>query len=245
MLTPQQSSTSSFYTSRRFIFAIAFLAGGILAYQFIRPPTPDPSARLSAESIRELINLRNVGIAHLENDDFAPAEQAFRKIANLAPDEKMGWWNLAICTLKQIAQVRDKVKNEPPEARDAAVSKAVDTANLALQQLITHEPQSPTAYFLAAQLALELSTTPDFEHDPADLDRFPDEKFRRSFSQCFSHIEAQNCYPASPLDLTLVEKTSVLQTVVVNLEVLWPYPHNLRVRVPTLVRDLQSRLLLR
>lgn len=167
MLTPQQSSTSSFYTSRRFIFAIAFLAGGILAYQFIRPPTPDPSARLSAESIRELINLRNVGIAHLENDDFAPAEQAFRKIADLAPDEKMGWWNLAICTLKQIAQVRDKVKNEPPEARDAAVSKAVDTANLALQQLITHEPQSPTAYFLAAQLALELSTTPDFEHDPA------------------------------------------------------------------------------
>ena len=167
MLTPQQSSTSSFYRSRRFIFAIAFVAGGILAYRFIRPPTPEPSTRLSAESIRELINLRNVGIAHLENDDFEPAEQAFRKIANLVPGEKMGWWNLAICTLKQISQVRDKVKNEPPEARDAAVAKAVDTANIALQQLIAHEPQSPTAYFLAAQLALELSTTPDFEHDPA------------------------------------------------------------------------------
>ena len=167
MLTPQQSSNSSFYRSRRFIFAIAFVAGGILAYRFIRPPTPEPSARLSAESIRELVNLRNVGIAHLENDDFEPAEQAFRKIANLVPDEQMGWWNLAICTLKQISQVRDKVKNEPPEARDAAVAKAVDTANIALQQLIAHEPQSPTAYFLAAQLALELSTTPDFEHDPA------------------------------------------------------------------------------
>ena len=167
MLNPQQSSSNGFFTSGRVIFAIAFIAGGIIAYRFIRPPTPEPSTRLSAESIRELINLRNVGIAHLENDDFEPAEQAFRKIVELAPDEKMGWWNLAICTLKQIAQVRDRVKNEPPVARDAAISKAVDAANIALQQLLAREPQSPTAYFLAAQLALELSTTPDFEHDPA------------------------------------------------------------------------------
>ncbi|MEE3370676.1 MAG: FG-GAP-like repeat-containing protein [Planctomycetota bacterium] len=167
MLNPQQSSTNSFFTSGRVIFVIAFIAGGIIAYLFIRPPTPERSTRLSAESIRELINLRNVGIAHLENDDFEPAEQAFRKIAELVPDEKMGRWNLAICTLKQIAQVRDKVKNEPPAARDAAISKAVDAANIALQQLLAREPQSPMAYFLAAQLALELSATPDFEHDPA------------------------------------------------------------------------------
>ena len=156
MVTPQQSSTTSFFTPRRIIFASAFVAGGILAYVFFQPPTPGPASRLSLDAIRGLIDLRNVGIAHLENDDFEPAERAFREIANLVPDEKMGWWNLAICTLKQIAQVRDKVKNEPPEARDMALSKAVRKANTALQQLVTREPQSPAAYFLAAQLALEL-----------------------------------------------------------------------------------------
>ena len=34
MLTPHQSSTNSFFTSRRLIFAIAFVAGGTLAYLF-------------------------------------------------------------------------------------------------------------------------------------------------------------------------------------------------------------------
>ena len=167
MLTPHRTSRNGFLTSRHIGFVAAVVCGGMLAYLLLRPPNTVSTKRLSPSVIRELLELRNAGIAHLENDEFERAEKAFLKIANLVPDEPMGWWNLAICRLKHIAQVRDKVKNEPSETREATISEAVRRADAALQQLLEREPQSPTAYFLAAQLALQQSITPDFETDPA------------------------------------------------------------------------------
>ena len=45
--------------------------------------------------------LRNVGLAQLENERFADAEAAYRKLVELAPREPLGHANLAIALLRQ------------------------------------------------------------------------------------------------------------------------------------------------
>ncbi|MES1210760.1 MAG: tetratricopeptide repeat protein, partial [Acidobacteriota bacterium] len=84
------------------------------------PPPPD----LQAPMPEKALELRNVGIAQLENEQPAQAEATFRELIKAAPADPLPSANLALSLLRQ-------QKNDAAlEAADQALAKAPGRADL-------------------------------------------------------------------------------------------------------------------
>jgi len=54
-------------------------------------------------NLARIAELKNLGIAYLENNDLAGAESCFDELTSLLPDDRFGWQNLAITRVLKIA----------------------------------------------------------------------------------------------------------------------------------------------
>ena len=80
--------------------------------------------RTSPPPPAEALELRNLGFALLENEKDAEAEQAFRQLVQVYPDDPLGYANLAI------AQLRQQNSSGALASINQALSKAPDRADL-------------------------------------------------------------------------------------------------------------------
>lgn len=104
------------------------------------------SIRLPLARIAEL---KNVGVAHLENNDLEKAESSFKELISLLPDERFGQQNMAITLLLKIAP-ENLNRAEHQAEFDAALAQAQQTVDRLLQLF----PDDPQVHVIASRLAL-------------------------------------------------------------------------------------------
>ena len=112
---------------------------------------PGPEDRVLTEADRlEITNLRNLGVAHLENGDLEDAVAEFSRLAELLPHERLPQQNLAIAAIMQVdpeaAGHIDRTK-EPDR-----YLLAVEQARLSIDSLLTSFPADSVPSVLSARL---------------------------------------------------------------------------------------------
>jgi tetratricopeptide (TPR) repeat protein len=113
--------------------------------------TPGPEGRvLTNEDQVEIVNLRNLGIAHLENGDLEEAIAELTRLAELLPAEQLPRRNLAIAT---IMQVDPESNGHIDRSREPdRYSQALEQANQSVTDLRTRNPDDAVASVLSARL---------------------------------------------------------------------------------------------
>ena len=99
--------------------------------------SPLPSGKLSVDEKLRMLELKNIGIGHLENQKFADADGPLAEVAKKLPTDPLGPRNLAI---SRLLAIKDK-PGDPEPAREA------------VELLRKAEPNSALTDRLAAQLA--------------------------------------------------------------------------------------------
>ncbi len=99
--------------------------------------------------LARIAELKNVGVAHLENNDLDDAEACFEQLIELLPKERFGQQNLAITQLLKIAP-----ENLNRADNAAAFDKGFENANQTVDGLKQQFPDDPTVHVIAARLAL-------------------------------------------------------------------------------------------
>jgi hypothetical protein len=139
------------------VLAAVLLGGGIVAVVLLmRKPGDDPDQpfRISQTDALRYIQLKNVGIAHLENARYAEAAEAFSTLIKELPDEPLGHRNLAIT---RVLQVKDAYLEKPGPEKAEKIAQARKNAETALAQAKDVEPKSPVPHLLAARYYGELA----------------------------------------------------------------------------------------
>ncbi len=108
------------------------------------PAPPDNSLPLA-----RIAELKNVGVAHLENNDLDEAEACFEELIELLPTERFGQQNLAITRLLKIAP-ENLNRADNSTGFDAGLAKARQTVD----ELLLQFPDDPKVHVIAARLAL-------------------------------------------------------------------------------------------
>ncbi len=121
----------------------------------------------------EAVELRNRGLAELENEKPELAEQAFRQLAEVAPRDPLGFGNLAIAELRQqkneaaMASIEHALTLAPGRADLLAIKSEVlqwtgdlDGALALMKQAADAARQDPETLYAAYQLAATLRTEP-------------------------------------------------------------------------------------
>ena len=103
---------------------------------------------ISYDRAQELLKLKNEGVAYLENEKYANADQLLEQLTEQLPTEEIGFRNLTICRLLQLTP--DKLAQEP------AGKKLEALAVNALKQLMQIFPESAVSSILAARIHLAL-----------------------------------------------------------------------------------------
>lgn len=124
----------------------------VIAVVFLRPPRqngdePEPG-QLPLAKIAEL---KNLGVAYLENIDLNPAEQCFVELTTLLPDEQFGWQNLAITQILKIAPENLNRAEKPDQFKQGLID-AQQTVN----ELLKRFPDDAQPYVISAKLALSV-----------------------------------------------------------------------------------------
>lgn len=99
-------------------------------------------------TLAELAELKNVGIANLENNDLIEADKVFVKMAEILPDERIGFQNLAITRLLKIAP--ENMNRAEDEER---YRQELDKTESAVLTLLSRFPNEPDAHILSARFA--------------------------------------------------------------------------------------------
>ncbi len=101
----------------------------------------DDTAELTPVAAAQLAERRNAGLGHLENQELPQAIEALQGIVELAPQEGLGWRNLAVSRvlmLDQPAAGADPLQ-ETAESRVAAASAAIaDLAKVEYENATVH-----------------------------------------------------------------------------------------------------------
>ena len=131
---------------------VAIVVGGL----FMIPPGDDdngsdPQPPETALDLARIAELKNIGIAHLENNDLAEAETSFKELISLLPDEQFGQQNMAITQLLKIAP-ENLNRAENQTEFDAALAQAQQTVDRLLNQF----PDDPQVHVIASRLALRI-----------------------------------------------------------------------------------------
>ncbi len=119
------------------------------------PVTPPAVVKLelTAKDTDDLLRLRTVAIAHLENQDFPQCEKTLQEIRAKLPDDLFVWRNLAIC--QQLAAENIDTNRDPD-----GFHKAMQAAEQTVAELEKREPNSGVPLLLRARLALKSQQKP-------------------------------------------------------------------------------------
>ena len=104
-------------------------------------PAPEALARLS--------EMRTQGIGHLENQELADAVDQFRAVVEAAPQEGLGWRNLAIAQTLQLGQQGPTGATPQGDVKESLL----ETARAAVEDLAKVENETPPAHYLRGKLA--------------------------------------------------------------------------------------------
>jgi len=115
-----------------------------------RGPNPLPPKKRPPSPAR-IAELKNLGIAHLENNDLEDAESSFKELISLLPDERFGQQNMAITQLLKIAP-ENLNRAEHQAEFDAALAQAQQTVDRLLKQF----PVDPQVHVIASRVALRI-----------------------------------------------------------------------------------------
>ena len=127
---------------------VAVVIGGLFLISSDRPDKVPPTSETSLPLAR-IIELKNIGVANLENNELDKAEACFEEVIELLPKERFGLQNLAITQLLKIAP-ENLNRADNPVAFDIVFEKAHQTVDGLRQQF----PDDPKVHVLAARLAL-------------------------------------------------------------------------------------------
>ena len=121
---------------------------------------------------RELITIRTLGLAYLEENDLAAAEAEFRKLTELAPDEALGHANLGLVHLRRggFAEAEEEIRRARDLDRDDAEIRLLlakvfeltdrrDDARRELESGLAADSTNPKILYALAELF------PDLEDD--------------------------------------------------------------------------------
>lgn len=144
--------------SRNRLFLLIALAAAVGGFFGVRhfmngdgqdPPVPDVDLARVAE-------LRNLGLAWVENLEYEKAADAFRELAELVPDERLPWQNLAIALL---------LRAEPEVAKptDPEFPDILAEANEAIAAFADRYPDSAESHILRARHFLRQLPTSSFD----------------------------------------------------------------------------------
>lgn len=130
---------------------VAIVVGGLFLIPSDPPDGPGGDSPTDNEPLplARIAELKNLGIAHLENNDLDEAESCFEELITLLPEERFGLQNLAITQLLKIAPEKLN-KAENPTDFDEGLAKAGDSVSKLLAQF----PDDPTVHVISARLAL-------------------------------------------------------------------------------------------
>jgi tetratricopeptide (TPR) repeat protein len=140
----------------KIVFAaiVLFVVGLGATYWILRPDEVIDEADVS-----KAIEYKNIGIAYLENNEFEEAETQFKKLVKIAPNERLGWQNLAIAQL----MISDKQNPDPAKFRQA-VANAEKTVGTLLEKF----PFAMESYYLSGRLYNQLRDIPTAEQQALD-----------------------------------------------------------------------------
>ena len=150
------SAKGSVFASGRFLTLVVLTTIAIaIGFWLSVQPQPEPAPQVfNAEKVRELIQLKNNGIAFLENKDFADAGRTFDRLVQDVPTSELAVRDLAIARVLPLIDKSDAAINRQtkPEQYDQAVADAKQ----AVQRYLKLRPDSPVALLLSAELASHL-----------------------------------------------------------------------------------------
>lgn len=131
---------------------VAIVVGGL----FMIPPDEnddgnDPKPPKKVLDLARIAELKNVGIAYLENNDLEKAESSFKELISLLPDERFGQQNMAITQLLKIAP-ENLNRAEHQAEFDTALAQAQQTVD----RLLKLFPDDPQVHVIASRLALRI-----------------------------------------------------------------------------------------
>jgi tetratricopeptide (TPR) repeat protein len=127
---------------------VAIVVGGLFMNPF-GDDSNDPEPPEIALDLARIAELKNVGIAHLENNDLEEAESSFKELISLLPDERFGQQNLAITQLLKIDP-----ENLNRTEHQAEFDSGLAQAQLTVDKLLQHFPDDPQVHVIASRLAL-------------------------------------------------------------------------------------------
>lgn len=124
---------------------LLMLLAGIVLYVWMTRGR-NPAAHVATPS--EIAELRNRGIAHLENLDYGEADALLQQLAEVVPSERLGFQNLAVVRL-----LAAQVENRKADATDDDKRRLVERAESAVLTLIERFPGTDDTRVLAARFA--------------------------------------------------------------------------------------------
>ncbi len=134
--------------------ALNFPGGGD---EIVVAPVPEDRVLTEADRL-EITNLRNLGVAHLENGNLDDAAAEFSRLAELLPAERLPQQNLAIAA---IMQVDPESTGHIDRAKEPArYQQAVEQARLTIDNLLTRFPSDSVPSVLSARLYRLADQTP-------------------------------------------------------------------------------------
>ncbi|MDA0284395.1 MAG: FG-GAP-like repeat-containing protein, partial [Planctomycetota bacterium] len=125
---------------------VAIVVGALI----MLPPNDigdDPGPAQTEKKLAHFVELKNVGIAHLENNDLDEAEKCFEELIEFLPENRLPRQNLAIVRLMKIAP-ETLSRSEDPVRFD----RRRERARQAVQHLLERFPDNPQVHVLASRL---------------------------------------------------------------------------------------------
>jgi len=145
----ESNSQSSFPKAGLIVLAVVLIViGGLFLMPSDESGDP-PEPPVNSLPLARIAELKNVGVAHLENNDLDEAEACFEELIKRLPKERFGQQNLAITQLLKIAP-ENLNRADNAAAFDIGFEKANQTVDGLKQQF----PDDPTVHVIAARLAL-------------------------------------------------------------------------------------------
>ncbi|MFP6764540.1 MAG: FG-GAP-like repeat-containing protein, partial [Planctomycetaceae bacterium] len=164
------------------VVAIA-VTGFFVSRQFLQdeevPEIPPQEIEVDLARVAEL---RNLGVAWVENLEYDKAADAFSELATLLPDEKLPWQNLAITKLL-------KADPETTKPGTPEFSQVIVEAKTAIDDYAERYPEELLSQLLRARYFLRLLPTADFENAGRGLVRAYRNAIQMQPEQAFLHYQ--------------------------------------------------------
>lgn len=132
------------------LLLLLVLLTGVVIYLLVRVEdsnSPDMTnhSKLKAEDLERIYELRNLGIAQLENHQWSKSTELFRELAGILPDSHLALKNLAIAQAMFFLELDGGASEQKEE-------EAYESALQSVHTFRTNSPDDPVSYRLEARI---------------------------------------------------------------------------------------------